>query len=193
VAGLTTGLGECGDACDVPMLEVLARDERWAPVVRRAAVRALGRLGKPEQLVGPLGPISADPAPSLACEALDALAAAGAAGAVALQPVRTALARPEPPVWKAALRAARAAASWDHLELILTAAADPRPEVATRAQAQVRAWLRTRPATLPESGQLQRIGRLLELAHLPIADHDGVVLLFSCLNPACNQGTVPGR
>jgi hypothetical protein len=44
VAGLTAGLGECGDAYDVPMMEVLARDKSWAPVVRRAAVRALDRL-----------------------------------------------------------------------------------------------------------------------------------------------------
>jgi hypothetical protein len=190
VAGLTTGLGECGEACDVPMLEVLARDESWAPVVRRAAVRALGRLGKPEQLAGPLGPISADPTPSLAREALDALAAAGAA---ALQPVRAALARPEPPVWKAALRAASTAAPWDHLELILTAAADPRPEVAARAQAQLRVWLRTRPATLPEPGQLQRIGRLLELARLPVADHGSVAFLPFRLTPVRNPDTAPSR
>ncbi|MCQ4080271.1 hypothetical protein NGB36_06585 [Streptomyces sp. RB6PN25] len=197
VAGLTAGLGECGEACDVPMLEVLARDESWAPVVRRAAVRALGRLGSPEQLAAALGPISADPAPSLAREALDALAAAGAA---APQPVRSALARPEPPVWRAALRAARATAPWDRLELSLNAAADPRPELAARGRTDVRTWLRTQVYELPDADQLQRIRGLLDRAGLPAADRDGLAFILSRLRPGQaraqpvrSPGTAPGR
>ncbi|WP_245796187.1 HEAT repeat domain-containing protein [Actinacidiphila alni] len=78
-AGLAAGLGECGDAADAPLLMRLLgprerdRAEPWPPMVRRAAVRAVGRLAKPADLVGLLGPLAADQDPGVAREVFEAL------------------------------------------------------------------------------------------------------------------------
>ncbi|MET9223155.1 HEAT repeat domain-containing protein [Streptomyces sp. NPDC003300] len=80
VAGLAAGLGECGDASDAALLTRLLgpreRDhaENWPPMVRRAAARAIGRLAKPAELVGLLGPLATDPDPGVAREVFEALA-----------------------------------------------------------------------------------------------------------------------
>ena len=77
LAGLAAGLGECGDAGDpaaggdTALLARLLPDPR--PAVRRAAVRALGRLAKPYELVPLLGPLANDPDPGVAREVFEAL------------------------------------------------------------------------------------------------------------------------
>ncbi len=184
VAGLATGLGECGDAGDLPLLASLVRDGSWAPAVRRAAVRALGRLAGPArgaELAGPLTALTADPDPSLAREALDALVAVGAARPA---PVAAALRRPEPPVWRAALRATRALELWDRLELVLRAAGDPRPETAGRARAELPAALRAQWRTGPDADRSQLLWGLLHLAGLPRAEHDHVALVLRAAGTA---------
>ncbi|MDD1061222.1 hypothetical protein NMG29_23905 [Streptomyces cocklensis] len=76
LAGLAAGLGECGDAADVPALMRLLDHRRPAPpMVRRAAVKAVGRLAPQEDLVGLLGPLAMDPDPGAAREVFAALAA----------------------------------------------------------------------------------------------------------------------
>ncbi|WUH91104.1 hypothetical protein OG900_13980 [Streptomyces sp. NBC_00433] len=76
VAGLAAGLGECGDAADVPALMRLLDQRRSSPpLVRRAAVRAVGRLAPRDDLVGLLGPLAMDPDPGAAREVFEALAA----------------------------------------------------------------------------------------------------------------------
>ncbi|WP_329174937.1 hypothetical protein [Streptomyces sp. NBC_01477] len=76
LAGLAAGLGECGDAADVPALMRLLDQRRLSPpMVRRAAVRAVGRLAPREELVGLLGPLAMDPDPGAAREVFEALAA----------------------------------------------------------------------------------------------------------------------
>jgi hypothetical protein len=76
LAGLAAGLGECGDATDVPALMRLLDQRRPAPpMVRRAAVRAVGRLAPQGELVGLLGPLAMDPDPGAAREVFAALAA----------------------------------------------------------------------------------------------------------------------
>jgi hypothetical protein len=109
VAGLATGLGECGDAADVPLLLRLAREVRtpWPPVVRRAAVRAAGRLAQQEGLLRHLGPLAMDPDPGVAREAFEALAKV--AGEVPVETVWVGRTRPEPGVRKAAERLRRKA------------------------------------------------------------------------------------
>ena len=158
LAGLAAGLGECGDASDLPALAVLARDPGWPAVARRAAVRATGRLaagaapcsgpGRGAAVTGAAGgaaavrtltELVADPEPSVAREALDALAATWSATPGALA---AALPRPEPQVWRAALRAARTLERGQGLEFLTAAAADPRPPVADRAGELLRAWRR---------------------------------------------------
>ncbi|MEU6171185.1 hypothetical protein ABZ832_04600 [Streptantibioticus parmotrematis] len=204
VAGLAAGLGECGDAADLPMLAVLAEDPSWAPVIRRAAVRALGRLaaGPPPRPRRPRetpdargqgpGPDVArvlraavgDPAAGVAREALDALAATGTADPATL---RAALERPESPVWRAALRATQALDRLDRLELLLRAACDARPQVAERARARVHTWLRepngddAPPQERVRTGHVrtehvrtQEVERLLRRAPLAQADRDAV-------------------
>ncbi|WP_199239387.1 hypothetical protein [Streptomyces sp. ICBB 8177] len=204
VAGLAAGLGECGDACDLPLLAVLAEDPSWAPVIRRAAVRALGRLaaGPPPCPRPPHGTRTArgqgqgldvaevlraaagDPAAGVAREALDALAATGTAD---LATLLTALERPESPVWRAALRAAEALGRLDRLELLLRAAADARPQVATRARTRVRAWLLA-PAedgtAAPERGRREGLERLLRRAPLSQADRDAITRALRTTPPA---------
>ncbi|GAA1916479.1 hypothetical protein GCM10009753_55920 [Streptantibioticus ferralitis] len=172
VAGLAAGLGECGDSTDLTMLEVLAADPTWAPVVRRAAVRALGRLGHVAERLTALAPLAADEAASVARETLDAL---GAACCATPELLRTALERTEPPVWKAAVRAARALAHWDRLEFMLVAAVDPRPEVAECARAELRHWMHARwSGGAADPGQLRRIGVLLRQAPLAEPDRAGI-------------------
>jgi hypothetical protein len=182
VAGLAAGLGECGDVSDLPMLAVLAEDASWPPVARRAAVRALGRLvaaadprarsGAPGtygggEMARTLARLAADPVPSVAREALDALAATGSARPETL---RAALESPEPQLRRAALRAARGVEFFDHLELLLRAARDPRPEIAARARAAIREWPRRQWAGAPHPGQLPRLGGLLRQSGLPEAE-----------------------
>ncbi len=172
VAGLATGLGECGDSSDLAMLELLATDTSWSPVVRRAAVRALGRLGHVPQRAAALAPLVRDASPSVAREALDVLAAGGC---VAPEVLSGALARPEPPVWKAALRAARSLAHWDRLEFTLRAAADPRPQVAERSRAELRRWTHAAwSGQAVDPTQLRLVGRLLRQAPLSEPDRTGV-------------------
>ncbi|AEW96430.1 hypothetical protein SCATT_40590 [Streptantibioticus cattleyicolor NRRL 8057 = DSM 46488] len=139
VAGLAAGLGECGDASDAPVLAVLAGDASWAPGVRRAAMRALGRVAPAEEVRRVAVPLVAGEPPGLAREALDALTAAGGAPPEAL---RAGLARPEPPVWRAALRATVTAEPSVRREIASRAASDPRPEVATAARTRLHPWLR---------------------------------------------------
>jgi HEAT repeat protein len=71
LAGLATGLGECGDAADAPQLARLLTDRH--AIVRRAAARAVGRLAKPDELVGLLGPLATDPDQGVAREVFEAL------------------------------------------------------------------------------------------------------------------------
>ncbi|WP_307795069.1 HEAT repeat domain-containing protein [Actinacidiphila acididurans] len=71
LAGLARGLGECGDAADTELLTRLLG--RPPAAVRRAAVHAVGRLAKPEELVGLLGPLANDPDPGVAREVFEAL------------------------------------------------------------------------------------------------------------------------
>jgi hypothetical protein len=72
LAGLATGLGECGDAADAAQLARLLPDPR--PQVRRAAAGAVGRLAKPYELVPLLGPLANDRDPGVAREVFEALA-----------------------------------------------------------------------------------------------------------------------
>ncbi|WP_237404934.1 HEAT repeat domain-containing protein [Actinacidiphila reveromycinica] len=72
LAGLATGLGECGDAADVELLAPLLPDPR--AMVRRAAARAVGRLARPCELVPLLAPLANDPDPGVAREVFRALA-----------------------------------------------------------------------------------------------------------------------
>ncbi|MYS18981.1 HEAT repeat-containing protein, partial [Streptomyces sp. DvalAA-14] len=71
LAGLAAGLGECGDAADAPQLARLLGDPH--PIVRRAAARAVGRLAKPDELVGLLGPLATDADQGVAREVFEAL------------------------------------------------------------------------------------------------------------------------
>lgn len=109
VAGLALGLGECGDGTDVPLLLRLVREARtpWSPAVRRAAVRAVGRLAPREGLLGLLGPLATDADPGVAREAFEALARV--AGEVPPETVWFGRTRPEPAVRKAAERLRRSA------------------------------------------------------------------------------------
>lgn len=184
VAGLAAGLGECGDASDLAMLMVLAGDPSWAPVARRAAVRALGRLAGgaapgarrtaaegergDERVLGALTPLAEDASPAVAREALDAL---GSAGSVPARVLGAALDRPEPQVRRAALRASRALDRFDRLEVLLTAAGDPEPDIAERARAGIREWRRARWAGgRPDRAQLPRLTGLLRRVDLPDAE-----------------------
>jgi hypothetical protein len=107
VAGLVTGLGECGDASDVPLLSRLL-EPRYGPVVRRAVARALGRLATPEELVALLGPLALDHDAGVAREAFEALARV--AGQVPAETMWVGRTRPEPAVRRAAERLLKAAA-----------------------------------------------------------------------------------
>ncbi|MFC4032536.1 HEAT repeat domain-containing protein [Streptomyces polygonati] len=71
LAGLVAGLGECGDAADAPQLARLLTDPH--AIVRRAAARAVGRLAKPDELVGLLGPLATDRDQGVAREVFEAL------------------------------------------------------------------------------------------------------------------------
>ncbi|MDX6355874.1 MAG: hypothetical protein QOF98_2777 [Streptomyces sp.] len=71
LAGLAAGLGECGDAGDAAQLARLLNDPH--AVVRRAAARAIGRLAKPDELVGLLGPLATDPDQGVAREVFEGL------------------------------------------------------------------------------------------------------------------------
>lgn len=106
VAGLVTGLGECGDAADVPLLAKLLQS-RHGPVVRRAAARALGRLAKPQDLIPLLGPLALDHDPGVAREAFEALVRV--ADQVPAETLWVGRTRPEPAVRRAAERLLKAA------------------------------------------------------------------------------------
>jgi HEAT repeat protein len=106
VAGLATGLGECGDASDVPLLSKLL-ESKYGPVVRRAVARALGRLAKPEHLLVLLGPLTLDHDPGVAREAFEALARV--ANQVPTETLWVGRTRPEPAVRRAAERLLKAA------------------------------------------------------------------------------------
>ena len=183
VAGLATGLGECGDLSDLPLLTVLAEDPSWPPVARRAAVRAMGRLTagarpRPEAAAGAapdsgqtarvLVRLTGDPAAAVAREAVDALAVTRSATPLVL---RETLDRAEPEVRRAALRALRTVEYFDRLELLLRAARDPLPDIAARARNGIREWPRERWAGgTPDPAQLPRISGLLRRAGLPEAE-----------------------
>lgn len=118
VAGLLAGLGECGDATDVPVLlrftgpgagpgqgpgtdpGPVARPAR----VRRCAVRALGRLAPADDLVRLLAPLALDPDPGVAREVFEALARVAAQ--VPAETVWVGRTRTEPAVRRAAERLA---------------------------------------------------------------------------------------
>jgi HEAT repeat protein len=102
LAGLAAGLGECGDAADAALLARLLRDP--APAVRRAAVRAVGRLAKPYELVPLLGPLANDPDPGTAREVFEALVRVP--GEVPPETVWIGRTRPEPAVRRLAERVA---------------------------------------------------------------------------------------
>lgn len=178
VAGLTAGLGECGDATDVPLLIRLAGREPmawengdagatppWPAVVRRAAVRALGRLAKPGDLPRLLVPLMADATPSVAREAIDALVAVAAE--VPDEDAESALRRPEPPVRNAALRLIRACGPWRRLETDLVLAADSRTQVADEARSDLRSWLRQQHFSRPEPERMRRLRALVAAVDLP--------------------------
>ncbi|GGO85703.1 hypothetical protein [Wenjunlia tyrosinilytica] len=176
VAGLAAGLGECGDATDVPLLARLAAVEphpwesgesgpAWPSAVRRAAVRALGKVAPQEQLPQLLVPLLGDVTPSVAREVLDALVPV--ASAVPVDVAREALARPEVPVHRAALRLLRASGPWQRVEVDLELAADPRPHVAAEARSDLRAWLRRQIYSRPDPEHLDRINGLIGAAGLP--------------------------
>ncbi len=176
VAGLAAGLGECGDASDLPLLARLATrephpwepEERgpvWPPVVRRAAVRAVGRLASPDDRCRLLLPLVDEPEPSVVREVLDALRPV--AGAVPVGPVRAAVDRPEPAVRRAALRLLRAAGPWQRMEIDLELAAGRQPEAAAEARDDLRAWLSRQVYSRPDRDRLPRLRRLLGDADLP--------------------------
>lgn len=71
LAGLATGLGECGDASDVELLARLLGDPHG--VVRRAAARAVSRLAAADALVPLLGPLANDPDAGVAREVFEGL------------------------------------------------------------------------------------------------------------------------
>ncbi len=187
VAGLATGLGECGEARDAPMLTVLAEDASWPPVARRAAVRALGRLaagalppGRAADAADPaarvLASLAGDPLGCVAREALDALVGIGAARPPVL---RAALERAEPEVRRAAVRATRTASYFDRLELLLAAVRDPRADIAARARAGILEWRRAPFAGGgADQAQLPRIRGLLLRAGLPEAERAMVELVL---------------
>lgn len=104
VAGLVTGLGECGDATDVPLLLrfIDAGPPGWPPAVRRSAVRAAGRLAEPGDLVGLLASLALDPDPGVAREVFEALARVP--GELPAETVWVGRTRAEPPVRRAAER-----------------------------------------------------------------------------------------
>ncbi|MFI9099387.1 hypothetical protein ACIGXA_02595 [Streptomyces fildesensis] len=113
-AGLLAGLGECGDATDVPLLlrftepgpapgpgsGPVARPAR----VRRCAVGALGRLAPAGDLVRLLAPLALDPDPGVAREVFEALARVAAQ--VPAETVWVGRTRTEPAVRRAAERLA---------------------------------------------------------------------------------------
>ncbi|WP_327288850.1 hypothetical protein [Streptomyces sp. NBC_01198] len=104
LAGLVAGLGECGDAGDVPALARLLDPRRPSPpMVRRAAVRAVGRLAPQGELVGLLGPLAMDPDPGVARAVFEALAAR-APGEVPVEIRWIGGVRPEAAVRRAAAR-----------------------------------------------------------------------------------------
>ncbi|WP_461011802.1 hypothetical protein [Streptomyces capparidis] len=187
VAGLAAGLGECGDASDVPLLARLASPDphpweaggsgpAWPPPVRRAAVRALGLLAGPEEKLSLLVPLLGEEEPSVVREALDALLPV--AREVPGAPVRAAVERPEPAVRRAAVRLVRAADPWRRLELDLELAADPRPEVAAEAREDLWAWLGGQYPSRPGRELLERTHKLLAGAGLPERLHRGVAFVL---------------
>jgi HEAT repeat protein len=103
LAGLTAGLGECGDAADTELLARLMGG--GPPGVRRAAVRAVGRLAKPEELVALLAPLANDPDASVAREVFEALGRAP--GGVPPETLWVGRVRREPAVRRAAERIGR--------------------------------------------------------------------------------------
>ncbi|MDI5970389.1 hypothetical protein POF50_013725 [Streptomyces sp. SL13] len=197
VAGLAAGLGECGDVSDLPALAVLARDDSWPAVARRAAVRAIGLLAAgtaprsgPERgaavtgtdggaAAGALAELAGDPVPSVAREALDALAVTWTATPAVLA---CAVRRPEPAVWRAALRASRTLEYFDRLELLLGAAADARPEVAARACEALCEWRRLRwSGGSVEPDRVERLGTRLRGAGLAEDQHAPLDFLLRAL------------
>lgn len=113
VAGLVTGIGECGDTTDIPLLLKLTEplppgEAPWGAVVRRSAAHAVGRLAKPGDLVGLLGPLTLDPDPGVAREAFEALMRV--ADSVPPETLWVGATRTEPVVRRAAERLRRASA-----------------------------------------------------------------------------------
>jgi HEAT repeat protein len=101
LAGLAAGLGECGDAEDAALpARLLGREQDGA--VRRAAARAVGRLARPGDLVGLLGPLANDPDPGVAREVFEALSRVP--GEVPAETLWVGRVRTEPAVRRAAER-----------------------------------------------------------------------------------------
>jgi HEAT repeat protein len=123
-------LGRLADACALPLLEALARNDPF-PHVRMAAVDAIGVLGG-DRAGGVLSALTESENPAVATAAVRALGAVNAASA--LEPLRRALSGPD------ALRRAAAAdalARWGGEPAVAllrwTASADSEPEVVRAA------------------------------------------------------------
>ncbi|MBE1532398.1 hypothetical protein [Actinomadura algeriensis] len=167
--GRVAGIGECGTAEDLALVETYFEHER--PRVRAEAVRAFHRLGGPATT---LAPMFVDPAP-VVVRAVSRVLRGEPGHVLPNRRLRYLLSAPGWPrhVRRAAFTVAAARGSWPRVEadLLLLLSADP--ELAGLGRSDLGAWLRTGAAKtygVPPDETRRRVGELIEAARPLLGD-----------------------
>ncbi|MFD0899460.1 HEAT repeat domain-containing protein [Actinomadura sediminis] len=166
--GRVAGLGECGAAEDLELIEPYLGHER--PRVRAEAVRAFHRLGGSASR---LAPMFTDPAPVVVRAVTRVLRGERV---MPDRRLRLLLADPGRPrhVRRAALALSAARGSWPRVEADLLLLLSDDPELAAPARSDLGAWLRTEAARtygVPSPERRRRVRELIEAA-APILGDD---------------------
>ncbi|QFG23145.1 hypothetical protein [Actinomadura sp. WMMB 499] len=165
--GRVAGLGECGTAGDLGLVEPYFEHER--PRVRAEAVRAFHRLGGP---AARLAPMFVDPAPVVVRAVSRALRGESV---LPTRRLRHLLADPGRPrhVRRAAFALSAARGSWPRVEAALLLLLTDDPELAALGQSDLGAWLRSEAARnygVPSPEARRRVRELLAAASPVLGD-----------------------